>query len=335
MYFITNRTPDQGPESKAGRALTFSTQNTVPLPNIYFCERPSEGEYLELGATEFFSRLKTDNPRAEQVLFYIHGFNNTPEREIFPNAKILQELMGETSIVIPFIWPCDDDSVLHLLDDYWDDQEAASDSAKALARALGKFMQWRDTNISLSDPCFRRMNILAHSMGGRVLTEGVAHWVKSFGGGSMPRLFSNIFMVAADVTNDIFEAGEDGRHLADAANRVLTFHASDDWAMPASKLANIRRLTISRRLGLTGPEDIEKTPKNVFAFDCSRFNNEFDPKGHTYFLKDERGNGSPVAYLVRQCIESKIVDLRGPLGRESELPRREPGVWAGTPEPVD
>lgn len=45
--------------------------------------------------------------------------------------------------VVPLIWPCDDDSVVAFIDDYWDDQRAADASGMAFARMLGKFDDWR------------------------------------------------------------------------------------------------------------------------------------------------------------------------------------------------
>ncbi|MEA3545360.1 MAG: hypothetical protein U9R69_09110, partial [Thermodesulfobacteriota bacterium] len=40
----------------------------------------------------------------------------------------------------------------------------------------------------------------------------------------------------------------------------------------------------SRRLGHTGPENMDKTPRNVYRVDCDDVNNRYDkPKGHSYF----------------------------------------------------
>lgn len=65
----------------------------------------------------------------------------------------------------------------------------------------------------------------------------------------------------------------------------MVYHASDDLALHASKASNLNNKIASRRLGHTGPEDIDKTPKNVYSVDCDDVNNSYDlPKGHSYFV---------------------------------------------------
>ena len=47
------------------------------------------------------------------------------------------------------------------------------------------------------------------------------------------------------------------------------------------------------RLGHTGPEDMDRTPKNVYSVDCDDVNDTYDhPKGHTYF-RSGTSKGTP------------------------------------------
>jgi hypothetical protein len=46
-------------------------------------------------------------------------------------------------LVIPIIWPCDND--LGIVQDYWDDQKAADQSAFSFSRVLEKFLAWRSS----------------------------------------------------------------------------------------------------------------------------------------------------------------------------------------------
>ncbi len=88
-----------------------------------------------------------------------------------------KEKNGEV-LVIPIIWPCEND--LGVVKDYWDDQKSADQSAFAFARMFQKFMAWRssaDSNPE-DDPCLKRINVLAHSMGNRVLRETLSNWHK-------------------------------------------------------------------------------------------------------------------------------------------------------------
>lgn len=306
MLFATNRSPKESEQSKIGRKITFDYQNTDPRKQMYFCERKGVNDYIEIGSKAFFKQLKS-LPTEAQILFYIHGFNNTGEAEVFPNAEKLQKLMDKVGgknlvYVVPLIWPCDDDSIASFINDYWDDQDAADDSGSAFGRMLGKFDGWRNSKENVKNPCYRRINVLAHSMGNRVLINALRHWGRH--SGQVPQIFRNIFMVAADVENHVLEYGHEGELVSGAARNICVYYANDDLAMPASKVANLKNRVLSRRLGMTGVEDINEVPKNIHEVDCDNFNNTFDsPKGHTYFLDDGNGNISPVVQHMVDAID--------------------------------
>lgn len=295
MLFITARTPNEKPTStlEIGRALTFDKQNTDVSVHEYFCKRNKKDHYIEIGSQSFFKELK-ELDEETQLLFYIHGFNNLPEADVFPRTEKLEARLNAVYSnklvkVIPIIWPCDDDSPIAFVDDYWDDQRASKIAGMLYSRLLGKFEAWRNKPEQLSVPCLKRINILAHSMGNNVLQHAIAEYAESHGR-AMPQLFRNIFMVAGDVENQTLEKGETGQFIPESARNVVAYYANDDLAMPASKVANLKNLTISRRLGMTGIECLEKTPKNVIEVDCDNFNNTFDlPKGHSYFIETNDG----------------------------------------------
>ena len=331
MLFATNRTPKRSARTTINRKIAFDLQNTGAAQHMYFCERHGEEDYTEIGSKAFFERLR-DLPDRTQVLLYIHGFNSTPEDVIFPRARRLQELLDQQAgqddadtapgparvHVVPLIWPCDDDHLAAILDDYWDDQRAADASGLAFARMLGKFDRWRtesaknarkqarETGRPASDfICTRRINMLAHSMGNRVLRTALRTWTENDAQGQMPQLFRNVFMVAADVINHTLEAEEEGQYIPASGRNLVVYYANDDLAMPASKVANLKNRTVSRRLGMTGPEDLDRVPKNVYEVDCDDFNNTCDPpKGHSYFLECPGGAVSPVLGHMYQCLRT-------------------------------
>lgn len=310
MLFATNRTPTQSAQSSNNRQISFSMQNTSVQQNMYFCSRQGVNDYTEIGSKAFFQTLKTLHAKT-QIVFYIHGFNNLGEADIFPNAEILQgmfdELQPNLVYIVPLIWPCDDDSVIAFMDDYWDDQRASKASGDAFARMLGLFDKWRREEAQKKIPCIRRMNILAHSMGNRVLRTALYNWVKYEMGGNMPQLFRNVFMVAPDVVNHTLEYQNNGHYISHSARNVVVYYANDDLAMPASKIANFKNMTTSRRLGMTGPESMSETrlSRNVFAVDCDNFNNSWgDKKGHTYFLRNKHHKISPVIHHMIEAIKS-------------------------------
>ena len=206
---------------------------------------------------------------------------------------------------MPVIWPCDDDSSLAIVDDYWDDQQAADRSGDTFARLLGKFDDWRCSEEQQKTLCTKRINVLAHSMGARVLRNALRTWAHHYGRGQVPQFFRNVFLVAADLVNHTLEPGQEGRFILDSARNVVVYYANDDLAMAASKLANLKSGTVSRRLGMTGPEGLYALPDKVYAADCDNFNNEFDaPRGHSYFLERPDGEVSPVLLHMTEALRT-------------------------------
>ncbi len=295
MLFITNRELEQSIRSPSARAaprrITFDLDKNAPLNSVFYCERLGAENYQEIGSERFLQKLK-ESP-AKQLLIFIHGFSNLPEPDIFPRVQKLQELFDakEKNLVeiVPMIWPCDNN--LGIVKDYWDDQKSADASALSFARVLQRFMKWREEQGS-EDPCLKRINVLAHSMGNRVFRETLNAWDKYDFASGVPLLFRNTILMAADIVNESLEEGMKGCLISHASRNVSVYFASDDLALRSSKISNLKNMVASRRLGHTGPEDMSKVLSNVYAIDCDDFNNRYDsPKGHSYFLDD--GNGRP------------------------------------------
>jgi esterase/lipase superfamily enzyme len=298
MLFVTNRRIEGSRRSEAGRSICFAPGDPEPGASLYFCQRLGPDRYVELTATPFFSRLRR-SPR-RQVLFFVHGFSCQPEKRVFPDALQLQALCDALDPglveIVAVVWPCDDD--FGLLLDYWDDQHSATVSGFALARMLGKFGAWRD-RLGTEETCLKHVNVVAHSMGNRVLATALASWAHDYG--VVPALFRNLFLVAADVANDLFEPERPGAVLSGAARNVVVYHAADDFALRTSKVVNLKNRIVRRRLGHTGPENVAQAPANVVAVDCDDFNNAYDPLGHSYLLAGP--DGAPGA-VVRHLVET-------------------------------
>ena len=315
MLFITNREPMGSIRTRNGREYKFDFKKNSPSNSVFYCERTDEDKYIEIGSQGLMGKLKQSN--AEQLLFFIHGFSNMPEPDIFPRAMKLQELFNQEEPdlveVIPLIWPCDND--FGIIKDYWDDQKSADQSAFSFARVLNKFMEWRDKTPE-DDPCLKRMNILAHSMGNRVFKETLKKWDKYDLASGVPLLFRNTFLIAADIVNEALEEGKDGRFISQTSRNVSVYYASDDLALRASKISNLKNKVASRRLGHTGPEKMDKVPSNVYAIDCDNINNKYDPpKGHSYFTDDGAGNIGLVFEHMLNSIKSARVKVNNVANR--------------------
>ncbi|MDJ0702635.1 MAG: alpha/beta hydrolase [Leptolyngbyaceae cyanobacterium MO_188.B28] len=319
MLFVTNRvfreglTPvNTGDNSfKLPRSISFNLNNNQAEQSVYFCRRKGPETYSEVGSYEFFNELK--QAKQKQILFYIHGFDSLPESAIFPRAQELQELFDrkhqenvgahESVLVVPIIWPCDNDH--GQVNDYFDDQKAADASDFAYMRMFEKFLNWRREGDNLTNPCTKRINILSHSMGNRVLRGALKRTVQYYQPEGLPLIFRNIFMTAPDVVNETLESGQEGEFISQTARNVVVYFAADDLALRASKIANLRSSIASRRLGHTGPENLEKAPKNIYAVDCDDFNRKYDsPAGHGYFAKNPQGNPGAAFNHIWTCIQT-------------------------------
>lgn len=305
MLFITNRFPKGSIKTRIGRPFEFDLKNNAPSNSVFFCRREISGAITEVGGLNFLSELKASSYR--QILLYIHGFSNMPDA-VFDAALEFQGLCDRAEaqevLVVPVIWPCDDDT--GIVQDYWDDQKAADASAPSLARALCRFIEWRNSKANTdSDPCRKRINLLAHSMGNRVLRETLAAWDKYDLADGVPLIFRNTFLVAADIENESIHRDQRGKLICDASRNVVVYYASDDLALRASKAANLKNKIASRRLGHSGPENMDLVPKNVYTVDCDDINNAYDPKGHSYFRSGRtRGEPGLVFEHIFQCLKT-------------------------------
>lgn len=316
MLFATNRVLQEGPTPinpdgsyTLPRQINFNLKDNQAEQSVYFCQRSGANDYVEIGNRAFFTELK--NAQIEQILLYLHGYSSLPEPVVFPTAERLQALFDQKSqrkvLVVPLIWPCDDD--LGAVKDYFDDQIAADASDIAFARMFEKFLGWRDENSTLDSPCVKPINVLAHSMGNRVLRGAIARSVEYFQPQGFPLIFRNIFMSAADVSNNTLDFGQPGEYIAHSSRNVAVYFAADDLAMRASKVANMS--IAARRLGHTGPEQFTQVPRNVYALDCGDFNNIYDnPVGHSYFTTDPQGNSGLMFDHIWECIRRGRVPMK-------------------------
>lgn len=309
MLFITNRVIKKDRTQQLSKKFDFELSNNSSTQEIYFCIRNNAGEYEEIGSQYFFNELKHN--KYQQILLYIHGYNNLPEDDIFPRTALLQKYFDEqhNSLIqiIPIIWPCDND--LGVIKDYWDDKAAADLSGFAFKRAFSLFTQW--SLKQQKNSCYKFINILTHSMGTRVLRESLHAWKKYNLQSGLPLLFRNSFLIASDISYSSLESGQRGEYICDVSRNVVIFHANDDLVLGASKIMNAKNSALSKRLGHSGPRDLLKTAKNVYSVDCDSINNEYDaPLGHAYFLPLQSQENLVLKHIIQMMVTGRFSDQR-------------------------
>lgn len=288
MLFITCKKIEPVAPEVDPTLRQFKSHEDAPNNQVYFCS--TDGKYnrdlncfCEIGSLAFMKAAQA-HP-CDEVLFYLHGFNNQPQDALLQAAylqKILDAHEGKSYLVVPVIWPCHDQ--VGILRDYWDDQKSADMSGFAIARALAMFVEWQKQNQRNDVPCMKVMNILAHSMGNRVLKEAMLNWGHYDSYSKVPMLFRNIFMVAADVVNNTLEPNQKGSFISYAAKNVVVYYSGDDRALQGSKLVNVESRPLTRRLGHCGPSPESLKLANVYSVDCDAINSKYDLLGHTYFM---------------------------------------------------
>lgn len=305
MFFITNRAFIEGNKTTEMRKVSFDLDNNEAGQSVFFCWRDdAKKAYVELGGENFMKALRKS--QARQVLFYLHDSAQLPEQHVFPTAEKLQQLFDTQDKglvdVVPVIWPCNNGSSPMI--EYHEDQIAAEASGVAFARALEKFLVWRESVKLGEAPCLKRMNLLAHGMGNRALRQTMSCWANYQRKGQVPLMLRNVFMMAADMFNEAFEDSRDGRYICHGTRNVVVYYAADDRVLGTGTVGYLGADSASRRMGHTGPEHLGLTPKNVYTVDCDDVNNKYDrPNGHTYFLTDEKGEPGKVFLHMYDAIK--------------------------------
>lgn len=180
-----------------------------------------------LSKEEFAQRIKAS--RAKNAIIYVHGFNTSFDESLVTFAQILYDGQLNDFIPVLFSWP-----TMGGVLDYERDGEIATDSVPAL-EALIK---------SLQDDCgVDNVNIIAHSMGNRVVVDAPANL------SSLNEIHSlnELVMAAADVDKNHF--AQKAELIEKAAKGITLYASSSDKALGLSGF-----IARGERLGKVGPD---------------------------------------------------------------------------------
>lgn len=224
------------------------------------------------GSEYFFSELDdalVDNGSFSLLLF-VHGFNTAFEDALVRSAQLSVDLsrrdVFDVGVPVLFSWPS---AGKVSLDDYQGDR----DRSLASAPYLEEFLDLLTGNADID-----RINIVAHSMGNRVLTQALEDYAANYLERHPDKTIEfRIILVAADVDREIFDATTG---ILDNLEANITIYTSDaDKALQASTLVNKKK-----RLGDT---DVDKPyiRENEFyeTVDASAVATELFGLGHSYY----------------------------------------------------
>jgi len=166
---------------------------------------------------------------------------------------------------------------------YYPDRAHARECAGDLTDVLSALYDWlvKKQDDAINDPdkaCKAKVSLIAHSMGNYVLQKAMAAaWTRK-NQPLLASLLNQLVLVAADVDNDLFDAGApdngDGAAAVNLSYRITALYSGRDSVLGAS--AGLKHFG-TRRLGRSGlahrPPAVTELPltDNVWDVDCSSF----------------------------------------------------------------
>lgn len=257
----------------------------------------AEGKVL--GSDQVFEglRVRLKENSADLVLL-LHGYACTVE-DALSNAAQLKTLWApedrllETAV---FSWPTNGEMMPWL--DYASDRDDARSSAKAVARALQRLLDYL-RSVPKSDWCNANIHLVAHSMGNYLLRNALQAMLSDLGERPLPRIFKNIFLMGADEDNDAFQDPRKLARLPELAEAVHVYFARNDLALTIADTSK----GLPDRLGSTGPRVLSSLPHKVTLVDCTDVSATSSVKdaNHQYYRRRDE-----VIADVRQVLSGRM-----------------------------
>ncbi len=251
------------------------------------------------GREAFLTRL--DESMADRnsgsVLLFVHGFNTPFDDALIRSAQLSVDLsrQGVFDVGAPvlFSWPS---AGKVSLDDYRGDQ----DRSLAAAPFLEEFLDLITENEGVD-----RINIVAHSMGNRILTKALESYAADYlDRHGRDDIEFRIILVAADVDRDVFEATTG---VLDNLQANVTIYTSDaDRALHVSEIVNSKL-----RLGDTNRD---KPYIRVSPFyqtvDATGIATELFGLGHNYYSENPFILGDILCAMAEADPEVRALERR-------------------------
>ncbi len=286
FWMITNRNVQADGFGGSFDQLTFWQNPTGDLGNFKAWTKFDDGTAFQNAlaaiANKFPSPVgQTSIENQKHVTLFVHGYDNDWISAVQRYGKIIANLFsGNNSLgeCVLFSWPSKGSPA-----EYLPDRSEARQSADDLADVLCDLYDWmavkqQDAARNPALGCKAQTSLIAHSMGNYVVENAMnSAWTRK----NRPLLMSLInqyLMVAADVDNDIFSAGDavthgDGEGIANLTYRATAMFSGKDAVLGMS--TGLKHFG-KRRLGRSGLDRTCPIPDNVWDIDCSNFFGAFN-----------------------------------------------------------
>ncbi|MEL6408807.1 MAG: alpha/beta hydrolase [Pseudomonadota bacterium] len=302
-YFMTvrNITKDKfGSEPGATHFLKVPG-NATPSPK----HRIRKTDWIKEVMEEATSGIENSEPVGD-ILFYVHGYNNSPKDVAERHRKLSKGLAkhGFKGVVVSFDWPSANTAINYLEDRH--------DAKQTMLRLVDQGIR---TFAALQRPdCRINQHILAHSMGCYVVREAFddADDIASVAAKSWT--VSQVMFVAGDVSSrGMREGASKSSSLYRHCVRFTNYYNPSDAIL---KLSNAKRIGVRPRAGRIGLPD--RVPEKAVDVFCGQYYKEnVDPglssprKAHTWYFEDD------------VFLRDVTFTIQGDIDR-MEIPTREP-----------
>jgi esterase/lipase superfamily enzyme len=200
-----------------------------------------------------------------EVLVFVHGYNNSFEDAARRTAQIAYDLKFRGAPVM-YSWPS---QARATLEGYRTDGQMAGWSEEHLVEFVATLAEQSGA---------RRVHLIAHSMGNRIVAGALRRLVEQNPAGRIPR-FNEVILSAPDVDAEYFKRAIAPR-IVHAADRITIYSSSRDYALKMSRFFNPRA---RRRLG-EGGENLTVFPEhdNIDVVDATDVETDLFALNHSY-----------------------------------------------------
>jgi esterase/lipase superfamily enzyme len=233
--------------------------------------KQSRGQFLSALQQEVWSSMALvetpDGPALSggEVFVFVHGYNTTFEDAARRTAQIAYDLKFAGAPVM-YSWP-----------------SQAKSSLEAY-RADGQMAGWSEEHLIdfvttlARESGARRIHLIAHSMGNRIVSAALRRLVEQCASGRLPR-FNEVILSAPDIDADYFKTAIAPR-MVHSADRITIYSSSRDYALKISSFFNP---LARRRLGEAGSElTVFPEYPNIDVIDATEVDTDLFALNHSY-----------------------------------------------------
>lgn len=272
------------PSSTEQGPLSYWTADNLANDGTIAWQKISKNQFqTQLKAAANALNPNNDAQQEDQphVTFFVHGFNVGWQAASASYLNLCNRLFsGDTSmgLCVSFDWPSFG-NVLGYYPDRAHARSCANDLTTVLSALYDYLLDRQAATVKNPDnACKAKVSMIAHSMGNYLLQKAMAATWTRQNQPLLTVLLNQLLMVAADVDNDLFDAGApdngDGQGVVNLSYRITALYSGKDAVLGMS--AGLKHFG-TRRLGRSGlanrPPLVTQPPPtdNVWDVDCSSF----------------------------------------------------------------